>query len=410
MNGLQEIQDELFLDIQNIIEELNEISSIDDLLQKENLIKELSEKATFLKLSEAFGLNHILQKSQIVPAIVHEEIVKPEEVSQEEIVSEPSFVENATDEEEEEKDDDLDLIDNQILAEAHQEELVEVEDNELHEDIDEEFETQDDHLDLSDNEMFKEDDVEELPEVVDEKLEEPAEFLNKESQFSFAMSHGNESPTEEPKVEEPSLVSEISVSEDKIEDSSTESISHITDTVTEEKLEEPEVIHNVVSEEKSEEKPVEKIVEESQESKFNDRDSDTSEDAQNAKKIKLSNIKGISKTLFDDDPLERIHTTESASEDKNIGSLGRNNMPTDYMEAPKPKPEFRLDLNDKIAFTQHLFKNSQVELNQVIHKLNEFDNLDAAKEFLSDLYYHKNWEKADSYAQRLWTLVENRFV
>ena len=118
----------------------------------------------------------------------------------------------------------------------------------------------------------------------------------------------------------------------------------------------------------------------------------------------------VTKSLFDDDPLERIQSSESTFESKNIGSLGKNNMPTDYMEASKPKPEFRLDLNDKIAFTQHLFKNSQVELNQVVHKLNEFDNIEEAKEFLSDLYYHKNWEKADSYAQRLWTLVENRFL
>ncbi|WP_312323397.1 hypothetical protein [Soonwooa sp.] len=409
MNGLQEIHDELFLDIQNIIEELNDISSIDDLLQKEKLIRELSEKTNFLKLSEAFGLNQILNKPQVLPVVSVVDEQEIFEVTEDDNVEEPSQVENVENEatEDDIQDDDLDLIDNQILAEAHQEEIVETENvedfdkTEEIENVDHDDEVENDHLDLSDNEMLKDDDtehdVEELAKDEENLVKEKEASLNNESTFSFAMDSVEESKVET--VEEPSLVSEISVSEDanEVKENLTETISKSEELVSESSVKIEDTKDEISD------------VEEEKKSLF-DTEKSNADDNQNSKKIKLSNIKGIHKTLFDNDPLERIQASETTSEPKNSGSLGKSNMPTDYMEAPKPKPEFRLDLNDKIAFTQHLFKNSQVELNQVVHKLNEFDNIDDAKEFLSDLYYDRNWEKADSYAQRLWTLVENRFL
>lgn len=127
------------------------------------------------------------------------------------------------------------------------------------------------------------------------------------------------------------------------------------------------------------------------------------------KRFKLANIKGLkmTKSLFDDDPLENEEHQPISS---NAGSLLKNNVPTDFMEAPKPKPEFKLDLNDRIAFSQYLFGGSQSELNEVVTRLNSYNDLEQAKEFLSELYYKNNWEKADAYAQRLWVLVENRFL
>ena len=80
------------------------------------------------------------------------------------------------------------------------------------------------------------------------------------------------------------------------------------------------------------------------------------------------------------------------------------------MEAEKPKPQFKLDLNDRIAFTKTLFGGSQSELNEVVGNLNSFKTLEEAKEYLSDLYYQKKWSKVDEYAQRLWILVENKFL
>ena len=120
-------------------------------------------------------------------------------------------------------------------------------------------------------------------------------------------------------------------------------------------------------------------------------------------RIKLANIKGLKRveSLFDDDPLEK--------EEHESGSLLKTNVSTDFMEAEKEKPIFKLDLNDRIAFTKMLFDGSQTELNETVNKLNSFKSLHEAKEYLSEVYYQKKWKNADEYAQRLWNLVENKF-
>ncbi|MGG5209356.1 hypothetical protein ACQWU4_10430 [Chryseobacterium sp. MIQD13] len=135
---------------------------------------------------------------------------------------------------------------------------------------------------------------------------------------------------------------------------------------------------------------------------------------QHEKKIKLASIKGLKavQTLFDDDPLEReIPKEKPVSETKeDQGSILKTNIPTNFMEADKVKPEFRLDLNDRIAFSKMLFGGSQSDLNETVAQLNSFRNLEEAKEYLSDLYYERKWSKVDEYAQRLWILVENKFL
>ncbi|MCE3075155.1 hypothetical protein [Chryseobacterium gwangjuense] len=134
------------------------------------------------------------------------------------------------------------------------------------------------------------------------------------------------------------------------------------------------------------------------------------------KKIRLANIRGLKavQTLFDDDHLEVENLQEKPKEiqKEDTGSLLKTNISTDYMEKEKEKakPEFKLDLNDRIAFSKMLFGGSQSELNEVIADLNSFKNLEQAKEYLSDLYYDKKWSNVDEYAQRLWILVENKFL
>ena len=117
------------------------------------------------------------------------------------------------------------------------------------------------------------------------------------------------------------------------------------------------------------------------------------------KKFKLAHIKGLNisvPSLFDEPALE---TPEKEKEFENSEKTEN-----------KIFNVLKLDLNDKIAFSKFLFNGSQAELNEVAKKINEMDNLEEAKTFLSDLYYQKNWENVDEYAQRLWNLVENKFL
>ena len=130
---------------------------------------------------------------------------------------------------------------------------------------------------------------------------------------------------------------------------------------------------------------------------------------QGEKKFKLANIKGLKMVqhLFDNDPIEDEKSTDIPIVDP--GSLLKTNVKTDFMEATRKKPEFRLDLNDKVAFTKSLFAGNEEELKETIEKLNSFSNLEDAKNYLSEVYYRKDWSKADEFAQRLWNLVESKF-
>lgn len=127
------------------------------------------------------------------------------------------------------------------------------------------------------------------------------------------------------------------------------------------------------------------------------------------KKFKLANIKGLKmvQQLFDIDSLEE---QMPAKERKDEGSLLKSNIKTDFMQAERKKTEFKLDLNDKVAFAKSLFAGNEEELKETIEKLNSFNTLEEAKQYLSEIYYRKDWSKVDEYAQRLWNLVENKFM
>lgn len=119
-------------------------------------------------------------------------------------------------------------------------------------------------------------------------------------------------------------------------------------------------------------------------------------DIEPEKKIKLAHIRGISThTLFDEETLE---------------GLKEPSPETLPVEETKQGSAIKLDLNDKIAFMKILFAGSQVELNETIRQLNNFDDIEQAREYLSDIYYERGWDQVDEYAQRLWSLVENKFM
>lgn len=406
MNGLQDLQDKLFLDIQNIIQDLSEINSLETLLQDDYLIRELAEKAAFLKLSQSFDLSNLINTK--------EEKTHPSEILEEKPLA--IAEENIEDSSNAEVEQEITVLQNQeALVESHQEQLsVEnITEETLDNNEEEEVINEDDNLDLSDNEMFK-DDIEEelevekispleeiLPEaeeiIQDEKLATHTFEAQEESQFSFAMEKQHVAESEIIEEVKEHFISEISISEDS-KSTTDQRISEKEQAFLELEARRKQIIESNQHQEKSADS-------------INTDDANDVEATEESlladKKIKLSNIKGVSKTLFDEEHPESLQEENKSSDS---GSLARNNRPTNYMEAPKPKQEFRLDLNDKIAFTQHLFNNSQMDLNHVINRLNSFENLDDAKEFLSDLYYQKNWEKVDGYAQRLWVLVENKFL
>lgn len=337
MQSLTDLQEKIFFECKNILENLSKISTQEDLLVKQDLINELSERVILLKY---FEKNYeIFESSQ-------QESEKPESES---VVEEPAEI--------------TDTIEEEVLF-----------NNELNEIHTEDSEVLSESLPINTLEEADTNSSSDIPEV------EAEENFNETEELHLALTTENQ----------------------------------ISEELNDEEAVEKNIEQQPIYESKREIKEIHK-----EDFKPNDElfapesftEAQPDENPHHEKKFKLAHIKGLKsiKSIFDDDPFEE-EEEKDLNKPMESSSLLKTNVPTDYMEAEKPKPEFRLDLNDKIAFSKALFGGSQSDLNNAIRTLNSFKNIEDAKEYLSDLYYEKNWKKVDDIAQRLWTLVENKFM
>ncbi|UFH30565.1 hypothetical protein LNP04_11310 [Chryseobacterium sp. C-71] len=505
MQNIQDLQEKIFFESKNIIGILDKINDVDELLSKQNLIDDLAERISFLKLlknkveyykndnlrfseplSGSFLAETIAESQNFSHEVTEEEAIfnnelneiegsesnLPNEVMEEEAIFnnqlneivENEFHENminlAEEERIEEKKEDLDEeiteqenLNIEIVEEnaVFNDQLNEIDEEESSEEISKVLSFVDEERILENSVPEEEDDIDE--EIFDQKvteeeaifnnqLNEIDEFENEISDESVSNNFEEEeqilSNYESAKANENSsekfpnmFESEQIEDEILIEESENESVSDDFKYDEDEIMTENSNVESILTEIKkdtetreedvliSEDRDRRKIVEINKPTAESDKPaSDESfenlEAYQQEKKIRLANIKGLKsiQTLFDDDHLEReIPQEKPASVIKEeTGSILKTNIPTDYMEAEKQKPEFRLDLNDRMAFTKLLFGGSQTDLNHAVAELNRCRNLEEAKEYLSDLYYDRKWDKVDEYAQRLWILVENKFL
>ena len=349
MQNIHDIQDKIFFESKSILENLSKITTKEELLSKQELFSELTDRIAFLKILEKNTEAFEEEQSVIEDSVKHQHHFE----NQEEYQGVANFIQTPEKIEEEvmftnEINDIEDQLDNDILDEIPQ--SVESETN----------------LNLESNNEEGDNSI----------LKEPTFEIN------------NERPEE---VEKPNS-SDLEEYEERIAKKEQEFLD----------LEERR----------------RKIVEFTKPAPISDPLEDTVGEPPNSslaveRKFKLANIKGLKamRSMFDDDPLEKIEE-EEALEKKEIdaGSLLKTNISTEFMEAVKKKPEFRLDFNDKIAFTKLLFNGDEADLRQTIEQLNSYENIEEARTYLSELYYKKDWSKVDEYAQRLWNLVENKFL
>ncbi len=77
-------------------------------------------------------------------------------------------------------------------------------------------------------------------------------------------------------------------------------------------------------------------------------------------------------------------------------------MPKEYMEAEKKLCQISSwILMIKLHLQKYFSGSSQVELNEVVSRLNSYKTLDQAKDYLSDVYYERNWQKVDEYTPKI---------
>lgn len=347
MQNLHDLQEKIFFETKNILNSLSQIESKDELLSKQDLFGEITDRIAFLRILEVNKDAFISADQPEISTPQSNEILNTDNFNNDEI--EHDLAEDDLMEEEVKFTNEINNT-NDLETSV---EINEISEETLITDVKEELQFSSDLPDDTDFELDPPIE-EEIPLIVEQELPNYEELiLKKEQEFL-------ESEERRRKIVEFSK-----------EDHTTQSI--ITEPFEDERQDE----------------------------------------SLTERKFKLANIKGLKtvQNLFDEDSLDKVLEHESEIVVKpNSGSLLKNNIETDFMEAPKKQLEFKLDFNDKIAFTKYLFNGNDAELKETIDKLNSYDKIDDAQQYLSEIYYKKNWQKVDEYAQRLWSLVENKFL
>lgn len=372
MNKVEEIQANLFSECKSILESLAKVETKEALIAQKEMLHLLMEKVShieFLENNKAW-FDTTQTKNDETEAVVSILNEPPKAID---VFLEPSFESQASSDENEEI--------NTFVEEDFENEAIE-------EGIQEEPVTQ-----VSwETEQGEEIALEDESKPIDENPSEDA-YENGEESVCLG---GLESSISE-KIEDSEEENEVLFSDEDFSEGDDLSLSFENeDVIDSESLDEL-----IPKEEEFAEEPsvtIEENIPVTEEIQTEEKHPISQEEQHHEKKIKLPHIKGLKtvQTLFDDEILATQPATPSVA---------------DVSQDIKPsKTPFKLDLNDRIAFSKMLFGGSQMELNEVVNQLNHFETLDEAKEFLSDMYYEKDWEKVDEYAQRLWILVENKFM
>ncbi len=74
--------------------------------------------------------------------------------------------------------------------------------------------------------------------------------------------------------------------------------------------------------------------------------------------------------------------------------------------------EIKVDLNDRVAFVKHLFRDSSEDFNRVISQLNTIDSEERSRAFIENLIKpdYDNWEGKEEYESRFMAIIERRFA
>jgi hypothetical protein len=340
MQNLQEIQEKIFFECKNILETLAKINSKDELLAKQDLFSEITDRIAFLRILEK-NVN--------------------------------SFISNES----------MQISENQSLK-----------------------------LNFDNDSISNSDDYPEEV-IFDDTMEEEVIFTNELNEIK------NEAEEKEPvsKIYENENLTDVENISAKIHTSNEVfKEKNIFENEQEQKANYQESIAQKEKEFQELEERRRKIVEFNKEDAADQQKEEIFNNSKSQyisveKKFKLAGIKGLKQiqNIFDGDHLEKLHEEVDLQRSSDSGNILRTNIPTDFMESEKKKHEFKLDLNDEVAFAEKLFHGDEEDLKNTIDKLNSFNELEDVRQYLSEVYHKKDWEKVDEYAQRLWNLVESKF-
>ncbi|MCT4049248.1 hypothetical protein HZP89_14675 [Elizabethkingia anophelis] len=379
MQNSHDIQDRILEDVKKIASDIASVESMAGLITNYQKVQELYEKVAFLKMLEVESID-IHQRKNELEAMIE---ANPAHNKSEEALEKEREVEAEFEE---------DLSKDEASAE-----IAEI--------ADEEIPTEKVNAVVPKTENIIENDYSEEEEYVNtlekDQHESPEEIVEEEEQTEPVAeteeSKEDASITEtEPVItEEETVVAVAAAAEEEGRGNETETTKEAISTEEEHADEEKEVA-------KEPEYQIKELF-------VREEEGSAQMDEEAAHKVKLASIKGLK-------PISREEIT-NITENNEVPEKANQYVNTEENTAFTPTNantsvqtgQFRLDLNDRMAFLKKLFNNDEVEMKYVLERLNEARTLDDAKEYLSDLYYDRDWKPVDEYAQRLWSLVESRF-
>lgn len=126
--------------------------------------------------------------------------------------------------------------------------------------------------------------------------------------------------------------------------------------------------------------------------------------------VKVQQIENIPTAVVIETP------TEVASEEKNPENIleekPENAEPKIVSLNEKLAKGINIDLNDRIAFTKHLFCNSSEDYNRVLNQLITFDTFYETRDFIQEMVKpdYNNWKGKEDYEERFMDIIEKKFL
>jgi hypothetical protein len=124
-------------------------------------------------------------------------------------------------------------------------------------------------------------------------------------------------------------------------------------------------------------------------------------DAQFVKVHPLENIPTAIAIDFEEKKLDPIEEVKPEPVEPKTASLNE-----------KLAKNINIDLNDRIAFTKHLFGNSSEDYNRVLNQLITFDTFYETRDFIQEMVKpdYNNWEGKQDYEERFMDIIEKKFL
>ncbi len=110
---------------------------------------------------------------------------------------------------------------------------------------------------------------------------------------------------------------------------------------------------------------------------------------------------------------EFVAKQEVVKEDKEILTPEQENSTSSSRSLnQKLVKEIKVDLNDRLAFVKHLFRESTEDFNRVISQLNTIDSEERSRAFIENMIKpeYDNWKGKENYESRFMALIERRFA